>query len=200
MVPRLELASKAPGVAALHIVALPLCTLKSTASASRRRGLSTIANDLVLVPTFNDANDRVALGILANLMPSRTVVGPAVDRVCGTGFAAIASAQREPHLEGLESPPLRVTAVFQTRRRSARRPLNHRHSIRTPRSPDELVRQIRAVDEVRVPLIAAQGAIEQHIIRIPVDRDRRQSQVGFPRKPWARDRQTCGVVAARSRA
>jgi agmatine deiminase len=34
-----------------------------------------IANDLVLVPTFNDANDRVALNILAELFPKRDVVG-----------------------------------------------------------------------------------------------------------------------------
>ena len=34
-----------------------------------------IANDLVLVPTFNDANDRVALDILAHVFPQREVVG-----------------------------------------------------------------------------------------------------------------------------
>jgi agmatine deiminase len=34
-----------------------------------------IANGLVLVPTFNDANDRVALTILARLFPDREVVG-----------------------------------------------------------------------------------------------------------------------------
>jgi agmatine deiminase len=45
-----------------------------------------IANDRVLVPTFNDANDRRALGILADLFPGRTVVGVhAVDLVWGLG-------------------------------------------------------------------------------------------------------------------
>jgi agmatine deiminase len=45
-----------------------------------------IANDRVLVPTFNDANDRRALGILADLFPGRTVVGiHAVDLVWGLG-------------------------------------------------------------------------------------------------------------------
>jgi agmatine deiminase len=45
-----------------------------------------IANDVVVMPTFNDPNDRVALDILANLMPSRTVVGiHAVDLVWGLG-------------------------------------------------------------------------------------------------------------------
>ncbi len=34
-----------------------------------------IANELVLVPTFNDANDRVALSTLARLFPSHEVVG-----------------------------------------------------------------------------------------------------------------------------
>lgn len=34
-----------------------------------------IANTVVLVPTFNDPNDRVALGILEDLFPQRTVVG-----------------------------------------------------------------------------------------------------------------------------
>lgn len=34
-----------------------------------------IANELVIVPTFNDANDRVALNTLARLFPGRQVVG-----------------------------------------------------------------------------------------------------------------------------
>jgi agmatine deiminase len=34
-----------------------------------------IANGLVIVPTFNDANDRVALNTLAKLLPGREVVG-----------------------------------------------------------------------------------------------------------------------------
>jgi agmatine deiminase len=34
-----------------------------------------IANGLVIVPTFNDANDRVALNALAKLFPGREVVG-----------------------------------------------------------------------------------------------------------------------------
>ena len=45
-----------------------------------------IANTAVLVPTFNDANDRRALQILAELFPTRTVVGiHAVDLVWGLG-------------------------------------------------------------------------------------------------------------------
>jgi len=45
-----------------------------------------IANDRVLVPTFNDPQDRVALGTLAELFPGRKVVGiHAVDLVWGLG-------------------------------------------------------------------------------------------------------------------
>jgi agmatine deiminase len=45
-----------------------------------------IANDRVLVPTFNDPQDRVALGVLAEQFPGRTVVGiHALDLVWGLG-------------------------------------------------------------------------------------------------------------------
>jgi agmatine deiminase len=45
-----------------------------------------IANGVVLVPTFNDRNDRIALNALAELMPDRHVVGiHAVDLVWGFG-------------------------------------------------------------------------------------------------------------------
>jgi agmatine deiminase len=45
-----------------------------------------IANDRVLVPTFNDPQDRHALGILAELFPARKVIGiHAVDLVWGLG-------------------------------------------------------------------------------------------------------------------
>ena len=45
-----------------------------------------VANDVVIVPTFNDPNDRVALGIIASEHPRREVVGiHAVDLVWGLG-------------------------------------------------------------------------------------------------------------------
>ena len=45
-----------------------------------------IGNSVVVVPTFNDPKDRVALGILSELFPDRTVVGlHAVDLVWGFG-------------------------------------------------------------------------------------------------------------------
>lgn len=45
-----------------------------------------IANKIVIVPTFNDSNDRVALNTLAKLFPDREVVGIACrDLVLGLG-------------------------------------------------------------------------------------------------------------------
>ena len=45
-----------------------------------------IANGVTIVPTFNDPNDRVALSLLASLMPDREVIGiHAVDLVWGLG-------------------------------------------------------------------------------------------------------------------
>lgn len=45
-----------------------------------------LSNAAVLVPTFNDPNDRLALGIIADLFPDRKVIGiHAVDLVWGFG-------------------------------------------------------------------------------------------------------------------
>jgi agmatine deiminase len=45
-----------------------------------------ISNYAVLVPTFNDPNDRIALGILSDLFPDRKVIGiHSVDLVWGLG-------------------------------------------------------------------------------------------------------------------
>jgi agmatine deiminase len=45
-----------------------------------------IANGIVIVPTFNDVKDRVALGTLAELFPDRQVTGiHCVDLVWGLG-------------------------------------------------------------------------------------------------------------------
>jgi agmatine deiminase len=54
-----------------------------------------IANRLVLVPTFNDPADRVALDTLAALLPDRQVVGiHAVDLVLGLGTLHCLSQQQ----------------------------------------------------------------------------------------------------------
>jgi agmatine deiminase len=54
-----------------------------------------IANGLVLVPTFNDPNDRKALGILDSLFPGREVVGVhCTDLVLGLGTLHCLSQQQ----------------------------------------------------------------------------------------------------------
>jgi agmatine deiminase len=58
-----------------------------------------IANESVLVPTFNDENDRIALGILAELFPARKIIGiHAVDLVWGLGTLHCLT-QQEPASE-----------------------------------------------------------------------------------------------------
>lgn len=55
-----------------------------------------IANNIVLVPTFNDSADREALNILAQLFPSREIIGiHCVDFVWGLGTIHCMS-QQEP--------------------------------------------------------------------------------------------------------
>lgn len=55
-----------------------------------------IANNQVLVPTFNDPNDRAALSILAELFPGREIIGiHSVDLVWGLGTLHCMS-QQEP--------------------------------------------------------------------------------------------------------
>ncbi len=55
-----------------------------------------IANRLVLVPVFDDANDRIALDIVADLLPGRTVVGIYCgDFILGLG-ALHCMTQQEP--------------------------------------------------------------------------------------------------------
>ena len=60
-----------------------------------------IANGVVLVPTFNDPNDRVALNILASLFPSHRVTGiHAVDLVWGLGTLHCLTQQEPRALRG----------------------------------------------------------------------------------------------------
>lgn len=55
-----------------------------------------IGNNVVLVPTFNDPADRIALGVLAQLFPKREIIGiHAVDLVWGFGTLHCMS-QQEP--------------------------------------------------------------------------------------------------------
>ena len=54
-----------------------------------------IANGVVLVPTFHDPNDRVALNIIAELFPTREVIGiHSIDLVWGLGTLHCMSQQQ----------------------------------------------------------------------------------------------------------
>jgi agmatine deiminase len=83
---RLELAGGAAG--ALRIVKLPYPrpVIMNGERLPASYANFYIANGVVIVPTFNDANDRVALNALAELFPGRRVIGiHAVDLVWGLG-------------------------------------------------------------------------------------------------------------------
>lgn len=63
-----------------------------------------IANGLVLVPTFHDPNDRVALNMLAKCFPDREVIGiHAVDLVWGLGTLHCMTQQQPAGLERFQS-------------------------------------------------------------------------------------------------
>jgi len=58
------------------------------------------ANDRLLVPTYNDANDQVALGILTEILPERKVIGiHCGDWILGGGTLHC-STQQEPYWDG----------------------------------------------------------------------------------------------------
>lgn len=85
---RLELASKDPAVGPLRIVQIPfpqpVMMLGERLPASYANFY--IANGVVIVPTFNDANDVIALRTLAELFPTRQIIGiHARDLVWGLG-------------------------------------------------------------------------------------------------------------------
>ena len=85
---RLDAAAKARGVGPLHIVRLPFP--RPVVMNGERLPASYanfyIANGVVLVPTFNDPSDRLALNTIADAMPSHRVVGiHALDLVWGLG-------------------------------------------------------------------------------------------------------------------
>ena len=60
-----------------------------------------IANGIVLVPVFNDPNDRVALNTLAKLFPARTVIPVYCrDLVLGLGTLHCATQQQPVSIVG----------------------------------------------------------------------------------------------------
>jgi agmatine deiminase len=85
---RLELAARAQGQPPMRIVTLPFprAVMMNGERLPASYANFYIANGVVLVPTFNDPSDRIALNTLAELMPSHQVVGiHAVDLVWGLG-------------------------------------------------------------------------------------------------------------------
>jgi len=86
----------------LEVVTLPMPAPRTFAGRRLPASYANfyIANDRVLVPTFNDPNDRQALGILADLFPTRKVVGiHAVDLVWGLGTLHCLT-QQQPSAHG----------------------------------------------------------------------------------------------------
>jgi agmatine deiminase len=94
---RLELARDARG---RHLDIVPLPMPRPVVFDGERLPASYanfyVGTGAVLVPTFNDPNDRIALATLAGLFPDRTVVGiHATDFVLGLGTIHC-STQQEP--------------------------------------------------------------------------------------------------------
>jgi agmatine deiminase len=85
---RLEDAARHPAVGRLRIVELPFPSPAWMWDERLPASYANfyVANGVVLVPTFNDGNDRRALQTLAGLFPDRDVIGiHAVDLVWGQG-------------------------------------------------------------------------------------------------------------------
>jgi agmatine deiminase len=85
---RLEVASRRAAVGALRVVPLPFPrpVIMNGERLPASYANFYIGNGVVIVPTFNDPNDRVALNTLADVMPAHRVVGiHAVDLVWGLG-------------------------------------------------------------------------------------------------------------------
>jgi agmatine deiminase len=83
---RLELAGAADGVLKVVKLPFPRAVVMNGERLPASYANFYIANGVVLVPTFNDANDRIALNALAKLFPDRRVVGiHAVDLAWGFG-------------------------------------------------------------------------------------------------------------------
>ncbi len=100
---RLELAARDPAVGPLRIVQLPFPRPISTPTERLPASYANfyIANGVVMVPTFNDPQDRMALNILAGLFPDREVVGVhAADLVWGQGTLHCLTQQEPQRASG----------------------------------------------------------------------------------------------------
>ncbi|MGH7664448.1 MAG: agmatine deiminase family protein [Gemmatimonadaceae bacterium] len=104
---RLELATHAGGAShapvALRVIRLPYPRPVEMSGTRLPASYANfyIGNGVVVVPTFNDPADRVALTILAELFPGRTVVGiHAVDLVWGLGALHCLTQQQPAAVDG----------------------------------------------------------------------------------------------------
>jgi agmatine deiminase len=92
---RLELAGAERGAFKVVTIPYPRAVLMSGERLPASYANFYIANGVVIVPTFNDPNDRVALNALAECFPDRQVVGiHAVDLVWGLGTLHCLSQQQ----------------------------------------------------------------------------------------------------------
>jgi agmatine deiminase len=102
---RLQLASADPAVGPLRIVELPFprAVMMNGERLPASYANFYIGNGVVIVPTFNDPHDRIALQRLAEVFPTREVVGiHAVDLVWGLGTLHCLTQQEPAH------PPVRL--------------------------------------------------------------------------------------------
>ncbi len=80
----------------IHTLPMPAPVIFSAQRLPASYANFYIANSLVLVPTFNDPNDRIALGTIADCFPNHTVTGiHATDLIWGLG-ALHCMTQQEP--------------------------------------------------------------------------------------------------------
>jgi agmatine deiminase len=101
---RLDLASGRRGIGPLRVVELPYprpVTMRGERLPASYANFY-IGNGFVIVPTFNDPNDRVALNTLAEVLPGRAVIGiHAVDLVWGLGtLHCLTQQEPAPALRG----------------------------------------------------------------------------------------------------
>jgi agmatine deiminase len=92
---RLELAGGENGTLSVVTVPFPRKVMMDGERLPASYANFYIANGVVLVPTFNDPNDRFALNVLAECLPDRQIVGiHAVDLVWGLGTLHCLSQQQ----------------------------------------------------------------------------------------------------------
>jgi agmatine deiminase len=98
---RLELAGARDGTLKVVTIPYPRAVEMSGERLPASYANFYIANGTVIVPTFNDPNDRIALNTLAELMPDREIVGiHAVDLVWGLGTLHCLSQQQPAGVGG----------------------------------------------------------------------------------------------------